>query len=150
MKALRSALGEECSNDLTAMDRGAILDAHYPTRHVAPQMREQDHHVRRIDGAILAVDVQLTRRNSRTDSGEVIAGAPSPQDGRLADWGRGADHAGQGIEAGCIDADDRLPRGFRPFLMAGHVSSCHWAMAAASRWRAQRAGVCGRRRLAWH
>jgi hypothetical protein len=48
----------------------------------------------RIDGVILAVEVQRTRKRSRTDGGELIASPAFPQHGRLADRRIGADHTG--------------------------------------------------------
>ena len=106
--------------------------------------------VARVDGVILAVEVELAAGGDGTDRRQMVAGVPLSQDGRLAHRRIGPDHAGQGIKAGFIYEENTLPLGFRPLLMAGQVSSRQRVMAASSRWRARRAGFCGLQRIVWH
>src|SRR5262249_14725403 len=105
-------------------------------------------YVVRIDGAVLAVEVQLALWRQGTDGGEMIARPPLPQDGCLPHRGIGADDTGQGIEARFVDEKDALLLGLRPLLMAGQLCSRPCASAASSRWRARRAGFCGLQRSA--
>ena len=97
---------------------------------------------------VLTVKIQLARRGDRADGGEMIAGAPFPEDGRVAHRGIGAHHAGQGIKAGFIEEEDRLLLRLRPLLRAGQISSRQRVMAPSSRCRARRAGFWGLQRSA--
>src|SRR5690606_2217186 len=90
MQALGGAVGEEVSDDLTAMDRCAIPDAHHPAWHLAPQMLEKPDDVVRVERAILAVEVELPLGRDGTDRREMIPGPPCPHHGGLAYWGIGA------------------------------------------------------------
>jgi hypothetical protein len=101
---------------------------------------EKGHDIAGIDGAVLAMEIQLALRGNRADGGEMITGPPLPQNGRLAYRRIGPYDTGEGVEAGLVTEEDRLPLGFRPFLMAGQVSVRQRAMAASSRWRARRMG----------
>jgi hypothetical protein len=58
----RRTVGEEVSDDLTAMDRRAIPNDHQAARHLTPQVRQKGHHIRRIQGVVLAVEIQLALR----------------------------------------------------------------------------------------
>ena len=99
MQALRRAIGQKVPDDLTSMDRRAIPDDHDPARHFAQEVLEKRDDVVRVDGMILAVEVELALGRDGTDGREVVARAPLPQDWSLAHRGVGADDAGQGIEA---------------------------------------------------
>jgi hypothetical protein len=79
----------------------------------------------------------------------MVAGSPPPHDRGVAHRCVGADDTGQGREAQLVYAEDGLRRRRRPLLLAGQVSSRHWAIAPSSRWRARRAGCCGLHRMAW-
>jgi hypothetical protein len=94
--------------------------------------------------------VQLALGRDGPDGREMLAGAPLPQDRRLAHRRVCAHHTGQGIEPGLIDEEERVPLGLGPLLSAGQVSSRQRVMAPSSRCRARRAGVCGLQRTAWH
>jgi hypothetical protein len=60
MPALGGAMGEEVSDDLTAMERRAIPDEHHPAGYLAQQMLEKGDDVARVDRVILAVEVACT------------------------------------------------------------------------------------------
>jgi hypothetical protein len=143
-------MAEKLLNGAAAVDRRAIPDDDHPARHFAQQVFEERDHVVRVDGVVLAVEVQLALRRDGTDGREMVAGPSPAQDGRLAHRRIRAHDTGQGIKPGLVYEEDRLLVGLRPLLMAGQVSSRHWAIAASSRWRARRAGFCGVQRTAWH
>lgn len=149
VQALGGAMGEEVSEDPTAMDRRAVPDVHHPAWHFAQQVLETGDHLCGRDGGVLAVEVHLALGRDGRDGREMIAGAPRPQDRGLAHGRIGAHHAGQGIETGFVYEEDRLLLRLSPCLRAGQVSSRHWAIAASSRWRARRVGCCGLHRLVW-
>jgi hypothetical protein len=146
MESFRSARRQELLDRVTAMDRRAILEDHQATSHFAPQMLQKGHDISRVEGRFLAVKVQRTREGDGADGREMSAGPPLLQHGRLAHGGIGPDDAGQGREPRFVYAKDALRLDVCPLLMAGHVSCRQRAMAASSRWRARRAGVCGLQR----
>ena len=150
LQTLGGAIGEEVPDDLTAMDWGAIPDEHHPAWHLAQQVLEKPNDVVRVDRAVLAMEVELALGRNGTDGREMVAGAPLPQDGRVAPRGIGPDDAGERIKAGFVYEEETLPLGLRPPLRAGQVSSRQRAMAASSRWRARRAGCCGLQRMPLH
>src|SRR5918992_4489783 len=150
MEAWCRPVRQELPAEMAAVAGCSIPDAHHPARHFTPQVLQQGDDILRMQGAVLAVEVQLALRRNRTDGGKMISGAPLPQEGCLAHGRIGADDARQGVESGFVDEEDGLPLGLRPLLMAGQVSSRHRAIAASSRWRARRAGFCGLHRRALH
>jgi len=111
---------------------------------------EKRDHIVRVKSTVLAVEVELALGGDGTDRGQMVAGTPLPQNGGVAYRGIGADDAGQGIEPGFIDEENRLPLGLCPLLSAGQVSSRQRAMAASSRCRARRTGFCGLQRSAFN
>jgi hypothetical protein len=141
---------QEVLDEVPAMNGGAIPNDDQAARHFAPQVFQEGHHLCRVDGALLSVEVQLALRRDRTDGGEVIAGPPFPHQRGLADRRVGTDDAGQGIKARFIYKEERVLLGRRPFLMAGQVSARPRARAASSRCRARRAGFWGLHRRALH
>lgn|GEM_PF-1159926 len=148
VEALRRAVGQERFDGVAAVDRRAIPDQHHPARHLAQQVFEKRDHVGRVDGAILAMKVELAPGRDGADGGEMIAGVPLPQDRCVAHWCIRAYDAGQGIESRFVYEEDGLLLGLRPLLIAGHLSSRHWAMAVSSRCRARRTGFWGLQRRA--
>jgi len=147
MKSIRRRSAQQCFDDVTAMHRGTIPDDHHTAGYLAEPMLQKGDHSCRMNRAVLASKIQLGLGRHGTDGREMIAGPPRPQDGRGPPGSIGADHTGQGIEAGFIEEEDRLPMGLSPFLMAGQVSSRQRAMATSSRWRARRAGFGGLQRI---
>src|SRR5918992_218676 len=73
----------------------------------------------------------------------MVPGATFPQDGRLAHGRRGAHDTGRGRETRPIYEEDRLLLRLGPYLIAGHVSSRHCAIATSSRCCARRTGFWG-------
>ena len=133
MQAWRCAVDQELFDGTAAMDRRAIPDDDHPASHLAQQVLEKPDHVVRVDSTVLAAEVQLALGRDGTDHREMVAGPPLPQDWRLAYWRIGPDDAGQWIQARFVYEEDGLLLRLRPFLMAGQVSSRHWAIAASSR-----------------
>jgi hypothetical protein len=101
-------------------------------------------------GVVLAEELPRALRRYRPDGGEVVAGAPCPQDRRVPHGGIGAPDTRPGINPRRIDAEEALWRFLRPFVMGGQLSSRQRAIAASSRCRARRAGLWRRQRRAWH
>jgi hypothetical protein len=64
---LGCAIGEEVSDDLTTMNRCTIPDDHHPARHLAQQVLEKPNDVVRVEGVILAVEVEFTLGRDGTD-----------------------------------------------------------------------------------
>jgi hypothetical protein len=134
---------------MIVMNRGAVPTEDHAAPHLTPQVFQEGHHSRRVDRVALAVEVQRALRRERGDRRQVVTGLPRAQDGRPARRRVRAHHAGSGIAARVISAEDRLLLGLRPLLSAGHVSPRQRAIAASSRWRARRAGVWGRQWITW-
>lgn len=149
MDARGCPMRQESVDDVATVDRGAIPNELHPPRHLAQQVLEKPDHVGRIERMTLAVEVQLALGWDGTEGREVMPHPPLPYDRRLAYRDIGADHTGQGIEARCLYEEDDLLLRLRPFVMVGQVCSRHWVIAAVSRWRARRAGLCGLPRMAW-
>jgi hypothetical protein len=150
VEALRGPVREELLNGVTAVNRRTIPDDHHPTRHLAQQVLQKGHHILRIQGVVLAVEIQLALRRYGTDGGEVVAGPPFPQDRRVPYGGIGAHDTGQGIKARLIYEEDALLLFLRPFLIVGQISARQRAIAASSRCRARRAGFWRLQRSALH
>ena len=102
VEAWRRAMAQALLDAMTAVDRRAIPDQHHPAGHLPPQGLENHDDVGSIDGAGLAVAVPLPLRRAGADGGEMVAGAPLPQDGRLAYRRIGARDAGQGRTPGLV------------------------------------------------
>jgi hypothetical protein len=141
---------QESFDDMAAMNRGAIPDDDQAASHLAQQVGEERDHIHRVDGVVLAVEIELTLRRDGTDRREMVTGIPFPQNRGLAHRRIRADDTGQRIESGLVYEEDRLVLGFRPLLRVSQVSSRQWVMAASSRWRARRAGFCGLQRIVRH
>lgn len=125
VEPLGRPIGQERLDDLTARHRRAIPDNDHPARHLPQHMLPEGHHVCQIDGAVLSVERACSLQRHGADSREMSAGPPCSQAGRLAYRRIGADDAGQGIEAGCIEEEEGVPLGLRPLLLAGQVLSRH-------------------------
>jgi hypothetical protein len=143
VEALRRAVGQERFDGVAAVDRRAIPDEDHPAGHLPQQVLEKRDHGVSVDGAVLAVEVELALGRDGADSGEMVVGAPLPQNGRLAHRRLGAHDTGQGIESGIVSEEDGLPLGLRPLLRAGQISSRQWAIAASLRCRSRRIGFWG-------
>jgi hypothetical protein len=141
---------QEGFDNMAATHRGAIPDDDQAASHLASQVGEKGDHIRRVEGAVLTVEIQLTLRRDGTDRREMVTGIPFPQNRGLAHRGIRPDDTGQRIESGFVYEEDRLGLGFRPLLRASPVSSRQWVMAASSRWRARRVGFCGLQRIVRH
>ena len=148
VEALRCPLREECSDGMAAVDGRTVPDDDHTARDLPQQVLQKGHDISRIYSVVLAVKIQLALQRDCTDRGEVIAGPPVPQNGRVPDGGVGPGDTRQGVKARLIYKEDALLLGLCPLLRAGQVSSRHWAIATSSRWRARRAGFCGLQRIA--
>jgi hypothetical protein len=102
MEALRRPIGQKLPDRVAAVDRRAIPDEHHPARHLPQQVLKKCHHVVRVDGVVLAVEVELAFGRDGGDGRQMVAGTPLPQDRRLPPGGIGAHDTGQGIESGFI------------------------------------------------
>ena len=83
------------------------------------------------------------------DGREMVTPPPLPHDGRVARQGPRCARPWATDSSRIRLCRDRVLRGLRPRLRAGQVSSRQRAMAASSRWRARRAGVCGLQPITW-
>ncbi len=128
---------------------GAIPADDQAARDLPPQVLQERAHLRRVESAVLTMARPRPRRGDGTAGREMVAGVPLAQDGRLAPWGIGAHDTGQGRTPGFVYEEDGLLLGCRPLLRAGQVSSRQRGIAASSRWRARRMGLCGLQRSAW-
>jgi hypothetical protein len=59
VKPLSRSIGQERLDDTAAMDRGAIPDDDHAAGHLPQHMLQEGHHVLRMDGTILTVEIQL-------------------------------------------------------------------------------------------
>lgn len=62
MEALRGAGREKLFDGVATVDRHVMLDDHHPAGHFAQLLRENADHAIGVDGAVLAVTVELTSR----------------------------------------------------------------------------------------
>jgi hypothetical protein len=62
VEALRRPIREELLNGVAAVNGRTIPDEPHPTRHRAQQVLQKGHHILRIYGGVLAVDIQLAIR----------------------------------------------------------------------------------------
>jgi hypothetical protein len=145
---LSRTIHQERFDTMAAVYGGAIPDDDQAARDLPQQVLQERDHIRRVESAVLTMEIQLPLRGDGTDGREMVAGVPLAQDGRLAPWGIGVHDTGQGIKPGFVYEEDGLLLGFRPLLMAGQVSSRQRVIAASSRWRARRMGLCGLQRIA--
>ena len=120
---LSRPIREEFLDQMTAVNRRAVPDEDQAVGHLAQQVFQEGHHIRRIDGVVLAVEVQFAFRRKGRDGREMVARPPPPQDRSLPDGCIGAHHTGQGIKARFVYKQDGLLRRVCPFLMADQVSS---------------------------
>jgi hypothetical protein len=130
---LSRTIREELLDKMAAVNRRAVPDDDHAVGHLAQQVFQEGHHVRRIDRVVLAVEVQLAFRREGREGREVIARPPLPQDRGLPYGGIRAHHTGQGINARFVSTQDRVLRRLGPFLMADQVSSRQCAIATSSR-----------------
>jgi hypothetical protein len=133
MQPLCCTIREELSDGTAAVDGSATPDDDHAAGALAQQVLEKRDHVMRGEGALLAVQVQLTRWRQGADGREMITRPPLLQNGRLAHRGRGPDDTRQGVEPRFIYQEDGLALGLCPLLMARQVSSRQCALAASSR-----------------
>jgi hypothetical protein len=142
----RRAMGQELCEAMTAGDGRAIPDHHDLAGHLPPPELETRDHIVSVESTVLAVAGARALGRDGAERGQLVAGPPLLQPGRLASRGSRADHPGPGREPGCIEAEKRLLLGLGPLLRAGQVSSRQRARAVSSRCRARRAGCCGLQR----
>ena len=133
MQPLCGPIREARSDGSAAVDRRTIPDDDQAAGDLAQQVLQKRDHVIRIDGVILAVEVQLALWRQGADGGEMIPCPPLSQDGGLPHRRIGPHHARQGIKTGLIYEEETLSLLLRPLLMAGQVCSRQRAMAASSR-----------------
>lgn len=114
MQALRCAIGQELLDDMTAVNGGSVPDDEHAAWDFTQQMLQKGDHVGRVDGAVLVMEIELALRRDGTDGREMVAGAPLPQDGGLADGCIGAHDTGQGIKSGFVYKQDSLLLRVRP------------------------------------
>jgi hypothetical protein len=81
VEAWRRALAEQLLHGAAAVDGGALPDDDHPARHFAPQVFETRDHIVRVEGVVLAVEVELALRRDGTDRRPVVTGPPCPPDG---------------------------------------------------------------------
>jgi hypothetical protein len=142
VEARGGSIDQQLSDDMAAVNGGAIPEHAHPTGHLAPPGLADGHHSHRIDGAVLAVGIPFRLRGDGPDGREMSAGPPVLQDRGVPPGRRGADDPGQRIEARFVYAQEALPFRWRPLWLAGRVSWRQRAIATSSRWRARRAGFC--------
>ncbi len=124
---------QELLNAMATVDGSASPHDDHLAGAFAQQVLEKRDDVVSMDGAVLAVEVELALWREGANGGEMLARAPLSQDGGLAHRGIGAHHTGQGIKTGLVYEEDALLLLLRPLLMAGQVCSRPCTMAAASR-----------------
>jgi hypothetical protein len=122
VQALCRTPRQELLDDTAAMDRCPIPDEDQAAGHLAQQVLQKPDHVVRVDGVILAVEVELAAGGDGTDRRQMVAGVPLVDDRCLTYRGIGAHDAGQGIKARFIYEEGRLGLGLCPFLIATQVS----------------------------
>jgi hypothetical protein len=98
VKPLSRSIGQERLDDTATMNRSPIPHDDHATGHLPQHMFQEGDHIRRVDGVILAVEIQLALEGERADRREMIMGPPGPQDGGVAHWGIRPHDAGQGIK----------------------------------------------------
>ena len=148
-ETVRGALRQQALEDTAAVHRSPIPNDDHAAGYLPPQMLQNGDDILRMDRMILAGDIPRAFGRDGADGREMVTPPPLPHDGRVPDRGLGAHDPGQRIAAGLVYAENRVLRCLGPRLRAGQVSSRQRAMAASSRWRARRAGVCGLQPIAW-
>jgi hypothetical protein len=133
MQALGGALGQARLDGVAAVEGGALPDDDHGAGDLAPQVLQKRDHVIRIEGVILAVEVQLALWRQGADGGEMITCPPLSHDGCLPHRRIGPHHTRQGIKTGLIYEEEALFLLLRPLLRAGQVSPRQRAMATSSR-----------------
>jgi hypothetical protein len=155
VQALGRPTGEEVLDRLATMNGRPIPQDEQCARDLSQQVLEEPDHIRTRDGVVLQVQVQLSRGRDSADGRQRIARQAHPQHGRLTPWRVGAHTRRQQRKAGFISPDQGTPFVGRFVLSSGQRSSCHWAMAASSRWVARCSGFWGlqssarKSRLTW-
>jgi hypothetical protein len=94
MQPLGRPSGQELLHDVTAMKGRPIPDHDHAAGYFAPQVFQEGDHIRRVDGAVLTMEVPLALRRDRTARREVLTGPPFPPYGGLANRRIGADDTG--------------------------------------------------------
>jgi hypothetical protein len=118
------AIGQELLDDLATVNRGTIPDDDHTTGHLPQHMLEEGNHVCRMDGAVLAVEVQFALQGEGADRGEMSTGPPRPQGGRMAHRRIRPHNARKGIKPRLVYEAEGLLKRLGPFWMAGQVSWC--------------------------
>jgi hypothetical protein len=147
---LRGAIRQELFDDVATVNGRAIPNDHHATGHLAQQVFEKGDNASRIEGTVLAAEVDPALGGDSRNGRQMIPRPPLAEHGRLSPWGIGAHDTGQGVKPGFVYEEDGLLLGFRPLLMAGQVSARQRVIAASSRWRARRIGFWGLQRIALH
>ncbi len=99
VEARGGSVEQELSDDMAAMNGRSVPENDHPAGDLAQQVLQKGHYIHRIEGAVLAIKIQLPLGGDGADGREMIAGPPLLQD-RCVPPGRiGADDTGQGIEA---------------------------------------------------
>lgn len=78
MESWGRSVGQELFDDTAAVNRGAIPDDTYAAGHLSQEVLEEGDHVCRIDGVVLAVEVECSPRGYRPDGRTMITRPPLP------------------------------------------------------------------------
>ena len=119
VEAWRRAISQELLDGMAAVDGRSIPDNHHPARDLAQQVLQEGDHIPRIDGAVLAVEVQLALWRDRTDGREMISGSTIPAGWASGPRGIGAHDTGQGIKARLVYEEDAFVAGPAPLFDGG-------------------------------
>lgn len=141
--ALGGAGGQEGLDVLTAMNRSAIPDDQQLASNGVEQLLQEGDDGDAVERFGLHGQVDFTCGRDGADHRIVVVRQLAAQNRRLAHRRPGAHHAGQQIEGGFIDEQNRAPLGYGSFFSSGHVTASHSAMAASLRWLARTIGRCG-------
>ena len=94
MQSLCGTVGQERFDHMAAMNRGTIPNDDHTARDLAQQVLQEGDHIGRIEGAVLAGEIQLPLGGHSADGREMIPGPPLPQDRRVSYRGVWADDTG--------------------------------------------------------
>jgi len=103
--ALCSTVCQKVFDPSAPMNGRTVPYDQYLPRDVTQQMLEKANHVWAFEGTCLHHRVQLALWRDATDSGQMIMGQTTLDDGRLSNWRIGAHDHGQQVESRFINKD---------------------------------------------